>query len=35
VRWWQIDPAGAVLRVLSACGLADDLKQPALSKTES
>jgi fatty-acid desaturase len=35
VRWWQIDVGGAVLRVLSACGLASDLKQPMLSKTES
>ena len=35
VRWWQIDGGGAVLRVLSACGLASALKQPMLSKTES
>jgi stearoyl-CoA desaturase (delta-9 desaturase) len=35
VRWWQIDVGGAVLRVLSVCGLASDLKQPMLSKTES
>ncbi len=35
VRWWQIDVGGAVLRALSACGLASDLKQPVLSKTES
>ena len=35
VRWWQIDIGGAVIRVLSACRLASDLKQPMLSKTES
>lgn len=33
MRRWQIDVGGAVLRVLSACGLVRDLKQ--LSKTES
>jgi stearoyl-CoA desaturase (Delta-9 desaturase) len=35
VRWWQIDVGGVLLRVLSVCGLASDLKQPVLSKTES
>jgi stearoyl-CoA desaturase (delta-9 desaturase) len=33
VRWWQIDVGGAVLRVLSACGLVSDLKQPVLNQT--
>ena len=35
VRWWQIDLGGALLRGLSLCGLASDLKHPDLSKTES
>jgi stearoyl-CoA desaturase (Delta-9 desaturase) len=35
VRWWQIDLGGALLRLLSLCGLASDLKQPELDTTES
>lgn len=35
VRWWQIDVGGALLRLLALCGLASDLKEPGLTKTES
>jgi stearoyl-CoA desaturase (Delta-9 desaturase) len=34
VRWWQIDVGGALLRLLSLCGLTSDLKRHGLSKTE-
>jgi stearoyl-CoA desaturase (delta-9 desaturase) len=34
-RWWQIDVGGALLRLLALSGLASDLKQPGLTKTES
>jgi stearoyl-CoA desaturase (Delta-9 desaturase) len=34
MHWWQIDVGGALLRGLSLCRLASDLKQPPLSKTE-
>jgi stearoyl-CoA desaturase (delta-9 desaturase) len=33
VHGWQIDVGGALLRVLSLCGLASDLKRPGLTKT--
>lgn len=35
LRWWQFDLGGTLLRGLSLCGLASDLKQLDLSKTES
>ena len=34
-RWWQIDVGGALVRMFALCGLASDLKQPGLTKTES
>ena len=35
VRWWQIDVGGVLLRGLSVCGWASELKRPDLSKMES
>jgi stearoyl-CoA desaturase (Delta-9 desaturase) len=31
VRWWQIDVGGVLLRALSMCGLASELKQPGVT----
>ncbi|MEY2522108.1 MAG: hypothetical protein QOJ66_673, partial [Ilumatobacteraceae bacterium] len=34
VRWWQFDFGGTLLRGLSLCGLASDLKAPDLTNAE-